>query len=157
MVLTRRGRRPFEPGIPGELLADMDGAAVKLGGDLDVLDLVPLHARTTQQGQRPSGGTVAWNDPVPSMIAKDLVGDHNFNRVLAALGIELAANALFLLAPFAGAGSLLVFLADASLLGAKAKLDSDRADALAPAAATAVAPGSALVSDATVDAAQKEA
>jgi hypothetical protein len=138
-----------------KLLADIDGAISKLGGALDVLDLVPLHSRMTQQGQKPAGGTVAWNDPVPSMIAKDVVADHDFNRALAALGIELAANALFIIAPFAGAGGLLVFLAGAGLLGGKAKMSSDRADALAQAARTAAAPGTALVDDATVDAAQR--
>jgi hypothetical protein len=140
-----------------KLLADLDGAVSKLGGDLDVLDLVPLHARMTQHGLRPSGGPVAWNDPVPSMVAKDVVGDHDFNRAMAALGIEVAANALFLVAPLLGLGGLLAFVAGAGLLAGKAKIDTDRADALVQAAKTAAGPGTALVADATVDAAQKEA
>lgn len=140
-----------------KLIKDIEGAQSKLGGDLNVLDLLPLHSRMTQKGIKPAGGAVAWNDPVQAMVAKEVVADHDFNRALTALAIDVAANALFILAPFTGGGALLVMLAGIGALGVKAALSADRAAALAQAASTAAEPGSALVSDATVDAATKEA
>ena len=140
-----------------KLIGDIEGAQRKLGGDLNVLDLVPLHTRMTQNGLKPPGGTVSWNDPVPAMAAKDVVADHNFDRALAAMAIDVAANALFIIAPFTGGGALLVMLAGIGALTVKASLSADRAAALTQAAGTAAAPGTALVNDATVDTAAKEA
>lgn len=140
-----------------KLLKDIEHTTEKLGGDLNVLDLVPVHTRMTQQGIKPPGGAVAWNEPVQAKTAMDLVADHDFNQALAAIGIELAANALFLLAPITGVGALFALLGGVTILGAKAKMSADRAADLTEAAATAAKPGTALVSDVTVDAAQKEA
>jgi hypothetical protein len=140
-----------------KLLGDIEAATLKLGHQVDVLDLIPLHGRMTNDGVKAPGSDVAWNQPVQTGVAKQLVADHNFNRAMAALAIDVAANALFLVAPLTGGGALLVMLAGVGLLAGKAAMSADRAAALAQTASTAAAPGSALVNDETVDAAQKEA
>ncbi|MEV6521682.1 hypothetical protein AB0M43_07085 [Longispora sp. NPDC051575] len=140
-----------------KLIGDIEGAQTKLGEDLDPLDLVPLHARMTGSGLKPAGGTIAWNEPVAALAAKEVVGDHDFQRALRSMAIDVAANALFMVAPLTGAGAMLVMLAGIGVLGAKAKFSADRAAALTQAAGTAAAPGTALVDAGTVDMATKQA
>src|SRR5262249_46584536 len=92
------------------LIADIEGTQAKLdSGDLDPLDLTPIHDQLF--GGVKGGSGVDWTAALPQHIAKDMVSDHQFAQALESLGLQTAAAALFMLAPFTGGASLFVMLA----------------------------------------------
>jgi hypothetical protein len=140
-----------------KLFNDIEATQKNLGGSLDVLDLAPVHAKMTQGGLQPQGGTVVWNQPVEASIAHALVADHDFNNAVKAAALSSATELLFLVAPLAGPGAIFVMLAGLAVAGVKAAVSADRFEAMATAAKTATAPGTEIVSSSAVDDADKQA
>jgi hypothetical protein len=140
-----------------QLFNDIETTQKNLGASLDVLDLTPVHAKMTQGGLQPQGGTVVWNRPVEASIASALVADHDFNNAIKATALSSATELLFLVAPLAGPGAIFVMLAGLAVAGVKAVLSADRFEAMATAAKTAAAPGTEIVTASAVDDADKQA
>jgi predicted secreted Zn-dependent protease len=136
-----------------QLLRDIEGSQQKLdSGQLDPLDLIPVHAQLLQ-GKAAASGT-KWSEALEAWAARDLTKEHNLDRALTALALETAAAVLFLIAPFTGGASLFVMLAGAAALGVKAKMSTERYEALAEASKTSVLPKTELVTQPQVDEAQ---
>ena len=132
---------------------DIVNAIAKLAdGDLDPLDLQPIHEQLF--AGRPGRSGVGWNGPLPGWSAREQVAGHNFSRALAALGMQAAATALFLVAPLTGGASLFVMLGGLAVTGTQFYLSQERYEALSEAAGTAVGPDTDMVSRPQVDAAE---
>jgi hypothetical protein len=140
-----------------QLFNDIETTQRNLGGSLDVLDLTPVHAKMTQGGLQPQGGTVGWNQPTEASIANALVADHDFSNAIKAVALSSASELLFLVAPLAGPGAIFVMLAGLAVAGVTAALSADRFEAMATAAKTSAAPGTEIVSASAVDDAGKQA
>lgn len=80
-----------------------------------------------------------------------LVADHQFTEALKALGMQLAAQALFMFAPLAGEAALVLMFAGLAVTGIKAEMSADRFTALQAAAKSAPKPGTELVPEGAVD------
>ena len=136
-----------------KLFDDIEGAQKKLdSGKLDPLDLIPIHAQLT--AGKPAASGTSWKDGLEKSVVSDLQRDHDMDRALVELGLDLASTAAFLLAPFTGGASLFIMLAGVAAVGAKAAMSSDRYEALAQASKTSVLPGTKLVQQDVVDEAQ---
>jgi hypothetical protein len=133
------------------LLADILKTQTKLEkGDLDPLDLTPVHAQLLG-GVVPAPSGTRWNETLQKSVAEDLVKDHDFQNVLIALGLQTAAAALFALAPLSGGASLYLVLAGLAVTGAKLALSAEQFATLAQASRTSVTPGTELVQGGQVE------
>jgi hypothetical protein len=136
------------------VLRSIASAQEKLGDDLDPLDLLPLHDQLFHGAKGASG--VDWTGAMAQRIAKDQVKDHEFHRALKAMGLQLGSQMLFILAPFTGGATLaLAFvLGGVTLAGVQWSMSRDHYQALAEAAGTAATPGTELVTNEQVAAAE---
>jgi hypothetical protein len=136
------------------LVSDIHGAQTKLkdDGPLDPLDLLPVHARMTAER---SDAPHDWTTALGKFAAKRAVANHDLQRALGELGLELASQALFILAPFTGGASLLVALGGLGIQAATLGAADQRYDALAQAAKVAASPGTEIVDPGTVAFAQR--
>ncbi|HYU84497.1 MAG TPA: DUF4157 domain-containing protein, partial [Kribbellaceae bacterium] len=135
------------------VIADIEATQRKLdGGDLEPLDLQPIHEQLF--AGLAGGSAVRWGDALPRWAAGKLVGDHNFNQALIALGMNTASAAMFMLAPFTGGASLYLMLGGLAVTGTKFYLSSQQYEALAQAAGTNVDPATKLVTPGQVEAAE---
>lgn len=135
------------------VIRDIEETQRKLdGGGLEPLDLRPIHEQLF--AGTPGGSPVRWADDLPHWAASQLVGDHEFNQALVSLGLQTAAAALFMLAPFTGGASLYVMLAGLAVTGTKFYLSQQQYETLAQAAGTSVTPGTELVRQHEVDTAE---
>jgi hypothetical protein len=145
-AVTQDPRQALESLAPAlrRTIADIDGTRRKLdSGDLDPLDLTPIHEQLFKGRVGASGEH--WNEPLPRWAAAEAVGDHHFAQALADLGFQAASAALFLLAPFTGGASLYVMVAGLAVSGTKFYLSDQRYQVLGQAEGTAAAPGTELV------------
>lgn len=152
-------RKALGRGLDG-LVSDIKGAQKQLqpGGQLDPLDLVPVHRRLTSGAKSEGGSTVTdWKSPLASWVAEEAAKDHDFDTALKALALDLAIQASFLLAPFTGGASMLFVALGAAAQAGKTAMAVDKAEALAQAARTSVTPNTELVTGAQVDTAQMTA
>jgi hypothetical protein len=134
-----------------KLLADIEASQIRLdAGKLDPLDLTPVHATLVAGGQPSPSGT-DWSQPLAKPIVAALVKDHDLDRALTALGLQVASEALFLLAPLAGPAALFVMLAGLGVTAAKAEMSTARLQALEGASKTAITPGTELVEHGAVE------
>ncbi|MFH0784921.1 MAG: hypothetical protein V2B20_23610 [Pseudomonadota bacterium] len=140
----------------GKLLADIDGTQNKLGGDLNPLDLTPIHDQLLSGATASSQG-VNWKLRVPNDLARDLVKDHNFGEAMKDAGLEGAAMLLFILAPFTGGFSLYVAMAGLTVTSAKALRSAEQYAKISEASRTSVTPGTELVSKGQVEEAEMAA
>jgi len=142
-----------------QLITDIGGAEKKLkDGVLDPLDLTPVAHGLLDGTRKPENTRFAtdWSKPLASFAGRDMLKDHQLNNALEALGYQLAAEALFILAPFTGGASLFVMLAGVGVLGAKANESAQTYEAMAQAAKTSVDPKKDIVSDEQVSIAQMQ-
>lgn len=127
-----------------KLLKDIATTEGKLGGDLDPLDLKPIHVRLAAKSATAESGT-DWSQELPAAIAQDLLRDHDISNALRALGLQLVAHIAFLLAPFTGGASLFLLAAGTAALGANAVISAAQYTAMADAAKATPLPGTDLV------------
>jgi hypothetical protein len=133
-----------------KLSYDIDETQSKLNsGDLNPLDLTPIHDQLLGGLKALSG--VDWKLRLPESVVKDMVKDHRFAEALKALGLQTAAAALFMLAPFTGGASIYVMLAGLAVTGVKLYLSTEQYKTLAQAAKTSPKPGTELVTKGQVD------
>jgi hypothetical protein len=134
------------------LFRDIEGAQVKLdAGDLDPLDLTPIHERLMAGNSGQGGSATNWHEPFAEWAARTTLENHSFNKALIALGLETAAAALFVVAPLTGGASLYVALAGLAVTAVKADMSAQNYEALAQASKTSVAPGTELVTPGQVE------
>jgi hypothetical protein len=127
------------------LYQDIEKTQIALdGGKLNVLDLTPVHARL-MEGFTGPGVKSDWTTPLAKSVIKSLVADHEFSEALKQLGMQLAAQALFMFAPLAGEGALVLMLAGLVVTAGKAQMSADRFEALQAAAKSAPQEGTELV------------
>jgi hypothetical protein len=132
------------------LFNDIEETQTKLdAGDLDPLDLTPVHAQLLGGTAAPSG--TRWNEALPRQVVQDLIKGHEFTQALKALGLQTAAMALFMLAPLTGGASLYVMLAGLAVTGAKYYLSEQQYEQLAQASKTGATPGTELVTGGQVE------
>ncbi len=122
-------------------------------GTLNPLDLTPVHAKLVG-GYRGPGVKRDWADPLAQSVVKSLVADHEFEEALKQLGMQFAAQALFMFAPLAAEGALALMLAGLAVTAAKAQMSADRFEALQAAAKSAPQAGTELVPVGAVERAQ---
>lgn len=136
------------------VLTSIRSAWAKLGDDLDPLDLTPLHEQLFS-GQRGATGT-DWTGVLARHIAQQEVKDHQFNLALQVMGLQLASQALFLLAPFSGGttAALAVMLGGVAIAGVQWSMSESHYLALADAAGAAATPGTEMVRPEQVAAAE---
>jgi hypothetical protein len=136
------------------VLGSIASAQEKLGDDLDPLDLLPLHEQLFHGTHGASG--VDWTGVMAQRLAKEQIKDHQLNQALKTMGMSLASQLLFLLAPFTGGATLaLAFvLGGVTLAGIQWSMSGDHYRALADAAGTAATPGTELVTNEQVAAAE---
>jgi len=133
------------------LRKDIEGTQTKLDtGDLNPLDLLPIHEQLTEGGVKAQSG-VDWKVRLPKSIAAEMVKDHQFTEALKALGLQTAAAAMFMLAPFTGGASIYVMLGALAVTGAKLYLSTQQYETLAQAAVSSPKTGTALVTKPQVD------
>ncbi|HET9646779.1 MAG TPA: hypothetical protein VFP34_00925 [Microlunatus sp.] len=132
------------------LLADIEKTQAANGSTLDPLDLTPVHSRM-MGGYKGAGVKHDWSTPLAQSVIAALVADHQFNEALKALGMQLAAEALFMFAPLAGEAALVLMFAGLAVTGLKAEMSSDRFNALQAAAKSSPTPGTELVPEGAVD------
>ncbi|MBB4761757.1 DUF4157 domain-containing protein [Amorphoplanes digitatis] len=136
------------------VLGSIASAQEKLGDDLDPLDLLPLHEQL-YHGTRGASG-VDWTGVMAQRLAREQVKDHELYLALRAMGLQLGSQLLFILAPFTGGATLaLAFvLGGVTLAGVQWSMSGDHYRALADAAGTAATPGTELVTNEQVAAAE---
>jgi hypothetical protein len=134
-----------------ELLRNIERTRTRLGdGDLDPLDLIPIHQRMFEGKEEvPSG--VAWSQAFPRAVAERLTRDHNISRALRQLLLQSIAQIAFLLAPVAGPLAVPLLLVGTTASGANLVLDLQRYNALADASRAGAKPGTQLVTPGQVD------
>lgn len=142
------------------VIAGIDKATPKiLGNDPDYRDLVPLHALLFNGSEKPVSG-MDWGAPFYQMVARSDVSAHESQKFWIRLGLTSAAAAAFVVAEFATAGTATFFLAAGVGLAAsgyQAYSSIDRYMALDAAAKATVKDDLALVDNATVVAAGRQA
>jgi len=149
---------------PAAARASLAGAMRKLLADIQKtddlvkqsatfpLDLIPLQEQLFA-GKKPSHPEVAdWSLSFTRQIGQEVKADHDFGNALAAMGLQFASGAAFLLAPLTSGASLAALLAvGVGAAGMKAYNSAEQYDNLLQASKTAAVPGTGLVSDAQVD------
>jgi uncharacterized protein DUF4157/CDI toxin RNase A-like protein/uncharacterized protein DUF922 len=126
-------------------------------GDIDPLDMTPIHDQLLHNqliGNVSGMSGTNWADPIPAWVAHELVGDHNFWKVLKRLALDTIAAAGYLLAPFTDGASLLVSLAVA---GYEASESQSNYESMAQASRTGVVPGTEPFNQGQVDDAKLQA
>jgi hypothetical protein len=143
--------------VLGELHKNITATIPKIDtGDLDWMDLKPIHQQLFGGRKGPSG--VEWNQQLPKSVAGDVVGDHESAEFWVSLGLGTASAALFIVASIATGG-----LATAALLGGLAVGSGTAAKSwenyedLATAAAGTATEETRLISEGQVDAARIQA
>jgi hypothetical protein len=136
------------------VLASINSAQGKLGDDLDPLDLIPLHQQLF--AGKPGISGVDWTTMLAQRIAKDKIRDHEFSRALTAMGLSLASQALFILAPFTGGLSIALAVALGGLViaGVQWSMSAAHYEAMEDAAGAGATPGTELVTPEQVKAAE---
>jgi len=133
-----------------KLVHDIEETQIKLNnGKLNPLDLTPIHDQLIGGLKAPSG--IDWKLRLPESVATDMVKEHQFSEALKSLGLQTAAAALFLLAPFTGGASIYVMLAGLAVTGVKLYLSTEQYEKLALAAKSSPKPGTELVTKGQVD------
>ena len=132
------------------LIADMEKTQAANGSTLNPLDLTPVHSRM-MGGYKGPGVKHDWSTPLAKSVVAALVADHQFNEALKALGMQLAAEALFMFAPLAGEAALVLTFAGLAVTGLKAEMSADRFNALQAAAKSSPTSGTELVAQGAVD------
>ena len=140
------------------LVKDIKGAQdkVKEGGSLDPLDLTPIHGRLIG-GDKPRDVVTDWSKPLASLAAATAAKNHKFETAMKEIGVELAAQAMFLVAPFTGGASLFVALAALGMQAAKTGGAEIKAEAITQASKTSVKPGTEIVPAGAAEQAQAAA
>jgi hypothetical protein len=136
------------------VLGSIASAQEKLGDDLDPLDLLPLHDQLFHGAHGASG--VDWTGVMAQRLAREQVKDHQLHEAAKAMGMQLGSQLLIMLAPFTGGATLaLAFvLGGVTLAGVQWSMSGDHYRALADAAGTAATPGTELVTNEQVAAAE---
>jgi hypothetical protein len=96
-----------------KVLEDIGKTRGYLGGDLDPLDLTPLHQQLFA-GQAPVGGTV-WTQGFRHDVATKAAQDHAIERALVKLALQHVTQLAYLLAPLTSGASLIVVLGAAAV------------------------------------------
>lgn len=140
----------------GNLITDIDRTSRRLGGELDLRDLTPLHAHLLG-GSVPSASGTDWTAEPARSIASDLIRDHHVDRELWSLGLQYLAHVAFLVAPIGPSTALAGSYVGAAATEASYRRESDRHSALAAAARASGHRDATLVSREAVDEARMAA
>lgn len=134
-----------------ELLSNIERTRSRLGdGDLDPLDLLPIHQRMFA-GKEPVPSGVNWAQAFPRSVAERLTRNHNTDRALRQLLLQSIAQLAFLFAPVAGPLAIPLLLVGNAATAVNLQLDLARYQALADAARAGAKPGTELVTQTQVD------
>lgn len=96
-----------------KVLEDIAKTRGFLGGELDPLDLTPLHQQL-YAGQAEVGGTT-WTQGFRHEVATKAAKDHEIDRALTKLALQHVTQLAFLLAPLTSGASLMVLLGTAAV------------------------------------------
>ncbi len=119
-------------------------------GELNPLDLTPLHERMFDSPQ-PAPSGVVWSQAFPRTVGEMLARDHHIEVVLRQLLLQKVTELAFLFAPIAGPFAIPLLLVGAGAAATNLALDSARYSALAAAAGAGARPGTELVTRTAVD------
>jgi hypothetical protein len=133
------------------LLANIDLTEQRLrDGDLDPLDLTPIHDRLFD-GRETAPSGIAWSEAFPRLVGEMLARDHHIGLALRRLALHSVAQIAFVFAPVAGRLAVPALLAGTVASGANLALDASLYQALSDAAGSGARPGTELVTGAAVD------
>jgi hypothetical protein len=139
------------------LVTRIDDTELNLdSGELDALDLTPIHERLFASEQTVASG-VDWSQALPQATGQDLARGHHLDLLLRRLLLQQVGQIAFLLAPLAGPAAIPLLLAGTAAAGTNFALDVTRYQALAAAAGSAAMPGTELVARSAVDEARMTA
>lgn len=129
------------------LVQDIGATQAKLNdADSDLaFDLVPIQQQLLN-GQTTVSAT-NWHDALPTWTAQYELKRHEAKEYWIRLGLQTAAAAAFLIAPFTGGASLVVMLAGLGAQAGLAAMSADKFNTLSSIAKTAVRSDSQLVTD----------
>ncbi|AHH97294.1 hypothetical protein [Kutzneria albida] len=127
-----------------KVLADIAATRTALGGDLDPLDLTPLHQQL-YRGQAAVGGST-WTEGFRHQVAVDTVAEHAVHRALVRQLLQAGEQLVFAIALVTGPVLALLLVGLGTAAAGWQALDSYReAQAATAAEGTAVRPGTELV------------
>lgn len=130
----------------GNLLENIARTEERLNsGDLDPLDLTPIHERMFASPTAGASGVI-WSQPFPRSAGEDLARGRSIDLALRRLLLQSLAQIAFVLAPIAGPAAIPLLLAGTAATGANFALDFARYQALSDAAGSSARPGTELVS-----------
>jgi hypothetical protein len=168
LLLESRSLKGFAKSDTDGQAARLDGALRRLDsqiedardkirtGDIDWLDLTPLHQRLLA-GQ-PSSSGIDWSLPYHQRVARSVIGDHQQGEFWKKLGLDALVLAAFIFAEIATGGAATFFLVvGVAGAGFQAVQALERAGGLETAHAAAASPDLELVTSRQVLAADEAA